>query len=108
MTAPLPTVDPREVGDDLLLDVREDGEWQAGRAPAAVHVPLSQLVARLGELPTDRPLAVVCRSGHRSAQATAFLVGQGWSARNVDGGMLAWEALGLPMTGEPGADPYVA
>ena len=104
----MPTVDPREVGDDLLLDVREDDEWAQGRAPGAVHLPMSQLVARLDELPADRPLAVVCRSGHRSAQVTAYLVGQGREARNVDGGMLAWQALGLPLEGEPGRPARIA
>ena len=108
-TAPLPTVDPREVGDDLLLDVRELDEWEAGRAPGAVHLPMSQLPARLAEVPADRPVAVVCRSGHRSAQVTAYLVAQGRAqVRNVDGGMAAWAALGLPMVGEPGVEPRVA
>ena len=59
--ADLPTVDPTEVGDDLLLDVREDDEWEAGRAPGAVHLPMSQLQARLAEVPADRPVAVVCQ-----------------------------------------------
>ena len=103
----LPTVDPREVGDDLLLDVREDDEWSAGRAPAAVHLPMSELVERLAEVPADRPVAVVCRSGHRSAQVTAYLVAQARSARNVDGGMAAWARLGLPLEAEAGAAPRI-
>ncbi|HEU0100899.1 MAG TPA: rhodanese-like domain-containing protein [Mycobacteriales bacterium] len=103
----LPTVDPREVGDDLLLDVREDDEWAAGRAPGAVHLPMSELVERLAEVPADRPVAVVCRSGHRSAQVTAYLVAQGRSARNVDGGMAAWAQLGLPLEAAPGATPRI-
>ena len=109
MTAPgLPTVDPRDVGDgDLLLDVRETDEWEAGRAPSAVHLPMSELVARLDEVPVGRPVAVVCRSGHRSAQVTAYLAAQGRDARNVDGGMAAWQALGLPMEAEPGRTPRV-
>lgn len=97
----VPAVDPREVGDDLLVDVREDDEWQAGHAPGAVHLPMSGLPDRFAELPSGRPLAVVCRSGHRSAQVTAYLVAHGVPARNVEGGMLAWQALGLPL--EPGA-----
>lgn len=104
----LPTVDPREVGDDLLLDVREDEEWAAGRAPSAVHLPMSELVQRIDEVPTDRPVAVVCRSGHRSAQVTAYLVANGRTARNVDGGMSAWAALGLPLEAEPGVTPAIA
>ena len=100
LPTPPPEVDPREIGDDLLLDVREDDEWAQGRAPGAVHVPLSQFLARLDEVPTDRPIAVVCRVGGRSAQATAFLRAQGLPARNVTGGMLAWQALGLPLEGD--------
>ena len=107
MTSPLPTVDPRGIGDDLLVDVREDDEWAAGRAPGAVHLPMSSLPARLVELPEDRPVAVVCRSGHRSAQVTAYLVAHGRSARNVDGGMAAWAALGLPMEADAGHEPRV-
>lgn len=96
----LPEVDPRAIGDDLLLDVREDDEWSTGHAPGAVHIPLHDLPARLGELPADRPLAVVCRMGARSAQATAFLLQHRFAARNVTGGMLAWQQLGLPLDGQ--------
>ena len=102
MTSPLPTVDAREVGDDVLLDVREDDEWAAGHAPGAVHLPMSQFVARYDELPAGA-LAVVCRSGHRSAQVTAYLLDRGREARNVDGGMLAWAGLGLPLEADSGA-----
>lgn len=105
--AQLPSVDPRQVGDDLLLDVREDDEWAVGRAPGALHLPMSQLPGRLAELPPDPPVAVVCRSGHRSAQVTAYLLAHGRQARNVDGGMIAWSALGLPMEAEAGLEPRV-
>ena len=101
---PPPVVDPRQIGDDLLVDVREDDEWAAGHAPEAVHLPLSALVARVDELPADRPLAVVCRVGSRSAQAAGWLLAQGRPARNVDGGMLRWQALGLPLVAD-GAAP---
>jgi rhodanese-related sulfurtransferase len=96
--APLPTVDVRSVPpEDLLLDVREDDEWAGGHAPQAVHVPMSQLIARLDELPTDRPISVVCHVGGRSAQVTAYLLQRGFDARSVDGGMDAWERAGLPV-----------
>lgn len=87
----------------LLLDVREQDEWDAGHAPDAVHVPLHQVPARLAELPTDRPVDVVCHFGGRSAQATAFLLQRGVDARNVDGGMDAWERAGLPVVTDDGA-----
>ena len=103
----IPTVDPRQTGDALLLDVREAHEWVAGHAPGAVHLPLSQLLARVGEVPTDQPVDVVCHVGGRSAQATAFLRAQGVDARNVTGGMDAWERLGLPLVAEGSAPPRI-
>ena len=64
------------------------------------RVLLTDLSAKLAEVPAGRPLSVVCRVGGRSAQATAWLVAQGIDARNVTGGMLAWAALGLPVEGD--------
>jgi rhodanese-related sulfurtransferase len=104
----LPSVSVREVGaggggkDRVLLDVREDDEWAEGHAPQAQHLPMSQLVARLGELPREQPLDVVCHLGGRSAQVTAYLLQQGYDARNVDGGMDAWERAGLPVVRDGG------
>ena len=89
-----------------LLDVREPAEWHSGHAPGALWIPLGHLSTRFHELPTDRRIAVVCRSGGRSAMATEALVGQGLDAMNVVGGMLAWAADGLPVVtddGLPGA-----
>ena len=93
-------------GGAFLLDVRTDDEWEAGRAPAATLVPLGELSDRAGELPTDRRIVVVCRSGGRSGRAAEALVGAGYDAVNLAGGMQAWAALGLPVVtdaGEPGA-----
>ncbi len=102
----VPTVEPLEVSGALLLDVREQDEWAAGRAPNAVHVPLYDLPARFAELPVDRPLYVVCHVGGRSAQAVAWLQAQGVDARNVRGGMLAWVQAGLPIVGD-GPRPWI-
>ncbi len=55
----------------ILLDVREPREWQAGHAPRARHIPLSQVPRRAGELPKGRAVVTVCRSGARSARAAA-------------------------------------
>lgn len=89
--------------DALLLDVREDDEWAAGRAEGALHIPMSEFVGRVGELTErageDEQVYVVCRSGGRSAQVTQYLRQQGVDAVNVDGGMLAWEAAGRPLVG---------
>lgn len=93
--------------DAVLLDVREDDEWEAGHAPSALHVPMSQVPARIDELPPG-DVAVVCRSGGRSAQVTAWLVHNGHTAVNVDGGMTAWEQAGRPMeSSDPGVAPHV-
>ena len=103
----IPTVDPRQTGEHLLLDVREAHEWTAGHAPGAVHLPLSQLQARVAEVPVGEPVDVVCHLGGRSAQATAFLRAHGVDARNVTGGMDAWERLGLPLEADGGAAPRI-
>jgi rhodanese-related sulfurtransferase len=95
----VPTVAPGEVGEDFLLDVREDDEWAAGHAPGAVHVPLHDLPARLDAVPAGTRVAVVCRVGGRSAQATMWLRQQGYDAHNVAGGMYGWQAAGLPVEG---------
>jgi rhodanese-related sulfurtransferase len=81
----------------LLLDVREQDEWDAGHAPQAVHIPLGELPDRVGELDPDAPLVVVCHSGARSARATAWLTQGGYDAVNLDGGMIAWARAGLPV-----------
>jgi rhodanese-related sulfurtransferase len=108
MPQPVPTVTVADLPDGVaLLDVREDDEWAAGHAPDAQHIPLGELAGRLGELP-DGAVYVVCRSGGRSARATAYLNENGWDAHNVEGGMKSWHAAGRPMVGEqPGADPEV-
>ena len=104
----VPSVGPGDVPPSVtLLDVREDDEWAAGHAPDAVHLSMSTLTGRLDELPAG-PLAVICRSGGRSARVTAYLAGQGRDAVNVDGGMLAWEAEGRPMAGGGPDGPRVA
>ncbi|MEV4437718.1 rhodanese-like domain-containing protein [Streptomyces sp. NPDC049577] len=93
--------------DDFLLDVREDDEWDAGHAEGALHIPMSDFVARFGELTQKAPdgarINVICRSGGRSAQVTTYLAQQGLDAVNVDGGMQAWEAAGRPVVGADGA-----
>jgi rhodanese-related sulfurtransferase len=99
-------------GDAVLLDVREDEEWAAGHIAEAVHVPMNRVPARVAydpaSLPTDRPIVVVCRMGGRSAAVTAWLAAQGYDARNLDGGMLAWARAGRPMVSESGGSPKIA
>lgn len=101
----LPEIEAAKVpADGLLVDVREDDEWAAGHAEGAVHVPMSDFVARSGEVTAKAadgggPVYVVCRSGGRSAQVTQYLLQQGLDAVNVAGGMLDWEAAGRPLAG---------
>lgn len=93
---------PRDLADDaVLLDVREQNEWDAGHAPNAVHIPLAEVPSRLDELPEqDEPLPVICRSGGRSSQAVAWLTQQGFDVVNVSGGMKTWHEAGKPIVGD--------
>jgi rhodanese-related sulfurtransferase len=95
-------------GAVFLLDVREDDEWTAGHAPDAVHVRLGELGARMDELPRDRDVYVICRTGARSAYAAQALAASGLPAINVADGMTGWAVAGRPMISEDGAEPYVA
>ncbi|MFD1505657.1 rhodanese-like domain-containing protein [Georgenia yuyongxinii] len=87
----------------VILDVREQDEWDAGHAPGAVHIPMGELPARVDDLP-DGDLLVVCRSGGRSARSVAWLNHSGYDAYNLEGGMKDWQAAGLPLTAD-GARP---
>ncbi|WP_374703893.1 rhodanese-like domain-containing protein [Saccharopolyspora kobensis] len=116
MTTPVPGhqvpgVQPEDIPAQLpegsvLLDVREDNEWQAGHAPEAVHLPMSELVERLDEIPEADQVYVICRSGGRSAKVTAYLNANGWDAVNVERGMNGWSAIGRPMVSDDG-EPFV-
>jgi rhodanese-related sulfurtransferase len=87
-----------EAGELVLVDVREKGEWRGGRAPRARHVPLTTLPRQIDTLACEpRPVAFICRSGHRSAAACATARGHGVAAVNVRGGMSAWQRAGLPI-----------
>ncbi|WP_236790212.1 rhodanese-like domain-containing protein [Amycolatopsis sp. GM8] len=108
--AQLPTASVSELpaSDITLVDVREDDEWAAGHAPGAVHIPLGELPSRVDDLPEGQPLYIVCRSGGRSARATAWLNASGWEAVNVGGGMKSWHAEGRPVVSEqPDAAPEI-
>lgn len=92
----------------MLLDVRRDDEWQAGHADAAVHIPLDQLPDRAGEVPADRQIVAVCRSGGRSAQAARYLAQLGHDVHNLDGGMQAWQRAGADVVADGGGSGRVA
>lgn len=104
----VPSVPAAQVPSDVvMLDVREAEEWDAGHAPGARHLPMSELTGRMAEVPAEDPLYVVCRSGGRSARVVEFLVAQGHPAVNVDGGMQQWAAGGRPVVAEGGAAPEI-
>lgn len=78
-----------------IIDVRERSEFVSGRVPGAVHVPLSELPHRVAEVPTDRPIAVICASGNRSLIAARLLIDRGIvDAASVAGGTSAWARSG--------------
>ncbi len=83
--------------EPVVLDVRNASEFEQGHLPDAVNVAYLQLPERLGEVPRGTHLFVNCRSGFRSARAVAYLNEHGFSATNIAGGFLAWEAGGLPI-----------
>jgi phage shock protein E len=85
----------RQRDDVFILDVREDSEFQSGHIPGATLVPLGQIPDRLDEVPRDKTVIAVCRSGNRSSQATDFLRQQGFdNVHNMEGGMNAWSQAG--------------
>jgi rhodanese-related sulfurtransferase len=81
--------------DVYIVDVREDYEFAAGHIPEATLIPLGQLSNRLSEIPKDKTVVAVCRSGNRSGQATEILRQAGFDAHNMEGGMISWEQAGL-------------
>jgi rhodanese-related sulfurtransferase len=92
-----------------LVDCRELYEWEAGRIDGAVYLPLNSIMAGAGsDLDPDRPIAVICRSGNRSELATMMLQARGFEAYNVEGGMEAWAAEGLPFEAGDGSPGRVA
>jgi rhodanese-related sulfurtransferase len=86
----------------ILLDVREDDEWQRGHAPDAQHIPMSQVPSRLNEIDTEATLFVVCQAGGRSQRVAQYLAGNGYRPHNVVGGMLAWAGAGRPVVTDDG------
>jgi len=78
-------------GDAVLLDVRTAEEYAAGHVPGVQLIPLQELERRLDEVPRDKPVLVICRSGNRSAQAVKLLRDKGFAnVRNFSGGMNVW------------------
>lgn len=101
-------LEPRRVqalharGEIELVDVREDGEWEAGRIDGARHVALGDVVHAAETLPRDRPLVFYCRVGGRSTMAAMAFRRAGFDAWSMAGGLVDWDAQGLPLVPEGG------
>ena len=110
MTGPPEDLSPGRVAElqregAQLVDVREPHEREAGRIADTLHIELNDLPAEAGSLDRERPVVFYCRSGSRSALAAQAFAAAGFEAHNLDGGLKAWVADGLPL--EP-ADGRVA
>jgi len=82
-----------EENDGVVLDVREAYEWELGTLPGALRISMGELLDRIDDLPRERPILCVCRSGSRSQQVAAYLAMSGFTgAANMTGGM---KSLGL-------------
>lgn len=102
--ARLPAIDVADLaarwqrGEIAVIDVRSRNEWTAGHVPGAVNIPLGYLPDRQAEVPRDRPVAVYCQSGGRSAIAASVLRALGFDrVVDVRGGFAAWRSQGYPV-----------
>ncbi|KUI23565.1 rhodanese-like domain-containing protein [Mycobacterium sp. GA-2829] len=89
-------------GSALLLDVREHDEWRQGHAADALHIPMGEVPARLGEIDSDATVYVMCHAGGRSQRVAQYLARNGYRAVNISGGILAWSAAGRPIVTDDG------
>jgi rhodanese-related sulfurtransferase len=83
----------------LILDVRERYEWDQVHLPedgpfTVRHIPMNSVPDRLGELPTDQPIGVLCAHGNRSFGVAHYLIEQGFDAHNIAGGITQWHIRG--------------
>lgn len=84
--------------DVIVIDVREQWEYDEGHIPNVTHIPMDEISSRLSEIPTDKEVVVTCRSGNRSGQVADFLRQQGYTnIHNMTGEILDWQAAGLPV-----------
>ena len=82
--------------DVVLIDVREQSEYDEAHIPGVTLIPLGTVPQNLDKIPKDKTVIVTCRSGNRSGQATDFLRENGFdNVHNMDGGINAWKAAGL-------------
>src|SRR5690348_5145796 len=91
-----------DAGDAVLVDVREDHEWAAGRVAGARHIALGVLAGQAETIDRDQPVIFQCRVGARSAMATQAFRAAGYEAYSMAGGLLRWSDEGLPLEPEGG------
>ncbi len=86
----------------MIVDCRETAEHEAQHVPGTLLIPLSEFLARVDEVPGDAPLAILCRSGNRSGRLADHLNAEGHfgDVANIEGGIIAWAAEGLPYEGD--------
>ena len=111
MSKPLPPITVADLKAQLdagaklrLIDVREPAEWisELGHIDGAELLPLKTLPTELGKLSGDeREIVTICKSGMRSGSAADLLAKSGLAVRSLNGGMMAWQAAGLPTTRKP-------
>jgi rhodanese-related sulfurtransferase len=85
-------------GEIMLVDVREQDEWNQGHIEGITFIPLGQLPYRWRELDPEQRWICVCRSGNRSHYAAALLRQAGIDAANLAGGMVEWHTQRLPVS----------
>ncbi len=86
----------------FILDVRQPEEWNEFHVPGAILIPLGELASRVNELPRDREVLVICRTGHRSAQGRDILLSAGFTqVTSIAGGITQWKAAGYPTVNGP-------
>ena len=105
-SADVESVLPRDLAERLasdappvVLDVRSDGEWNAGHIEGALHIPVAEVEARISEIPRDRDVVVHCGVAPRARAAEAVLVKSGHERiQHLEGGFTAWGSAGLPVS----------
>ncbi|MGJ3238558.1 MAG: rhodanese-like domain-containing protein [Anaerolineae bacterium] len=84
--------------EHILIDVRTRGEFASGHIAGALNIPVEEIASRLNEIPAGMPVVIYCRSGNRSATASATLSRNDFSEIYDLGGIIGWSNAGYPIT----------
>ena len=104
----MPEVSPSEAKSLIdsgaqIVDVRTDGEYEAGHIPGSRHIPLAEVQSEAAGLKREKALVLYCRSGDRSSMAADAFAASGWDAHSIEGGLAAWAEEGLELEPEGGS-----